>query len=103
MGNLEQQQKWLTSLRMYRPVNDLQDLRLGRYTRWFRKQPNGQYKLTNGGFLLQVLFKDNGCYIVCKKDLHMMQYMLDECMTLQKLTAEEWVLLMANEYEFTTN
>lgn len=89
-------EKWTKSLHMYRLVNDLQDLKLGSYIRWIRTQDNGTYSLTNGGILLQTKFLKNGTYVVCKSGTKMMQYELDRCTTFQKLTAEEWIVLMAN-------
>lgn len=90
-------EKWTKSLYMYRFVNDLQDLRLGSYIRWIRcSKETGESSLTNGGILLQIKFLKNGTYIVCKSGLKMMQYELDKCKTFQKMTAEEWIVLMAN-------
>jgi hypothetical protein len=88
--------KWTKSLYMYRFVNDLQDLRLGRYIRWIRRTETGECSLVNGGFLLQIKFLKNGTYLVCKSGLKIMQYELDKCKTFQKMTAEEWIVLMAN-------
>lgn len=89
-------EKWIKSLYMYRVVNDLQDLKLGGYIRWIRTQDNGTCSLTNGGILLQTKFLKNGTYVVCKSGMKMMQYELDKYKTFQKLTAEEWIVLMAN-------
>lgn len=89
--------KWTKSLYMYRLVNDLQDLRLGSYIRWIRcSLDTGECSLTNGGILLQIKFLKNGTYLVCKSGMKMMQYELDKCSTFQKMTAEEWIVLMAN-------
>lgn len=88
--------KWTKSLYMYRLVNDLQDLRLGSYIRWIRRLETGESTLTNGGILLQIKFLKNGTYLICKSGMRMMQYELDKCKTFQKITAEEWIVLMAN-------
>ena len=89
-------EKWSKSLYMYRFVNDLQDLRLGSYIRWIRcSLETGDCSLTNGGILLQIKFLKNGTYLVCKSGKKMMQYELDKCKTFQKMTAEEWIVLMA--------
>jgi hypothetical protein len=89
-------EKWKKSLYMYRLVHDLQDLKLGSYIRWIRPHEDGTHTLTNGGILLQTKFLKNGTYVVCKSGMKMMQYELDKCKTFQKLTAEEWIVLMAN-------
>lgn len=96
-------EKWRTSLSMYRVINDLQDLRLGNYIRWIRETPNGEFLLTNGGILVQIKFLKNGTYVVCKNGFKMMQYELEKCKTFQKITAEEWIFLMANDTNNTNN
>ena len=89
-------EKWLTSLSMYRYVEDLQSLRLGYHIRWIRERPLGTFTLTNGGIFVRIKFTDSGTYIVCKNYGKFMQYKLDECPTFQKINAEEWLILMAN-------
>lgn len=99
LSQYEEVEKWTKSLSMYRLVNDLQDLRLGSYIRWIRSSETGgtlSSKLTNGGVLLQIKFLKNGTYLVCKNGFKIMQYELDKCKTFQKMTAEEWIVLMAN-------
>lgn len=88
--------KWTKSLYMYRLISDLQDLKLGSYIRWIRTHDDGSHTLTNGGILVQTKFLKNGTYVVCKSGTKMMQYELDKCRTFQKLSAEEWIVLMAN-------
>jgi hypothetical protein len=95
--------KWTKSLYMYRLINDLQDLKLGSYIRWIRPHENGSYTLTNGGILVQTKFLKNGTYVVCKSGTKMMQYELDKCRTFQKLTAEEWIVLMANSHSSSSS
>jgi hypothetical protein len=87
--------KWMNSLSMYRIINDLQDLRLGHHIRWIREKEDGTYLLTNGGILVQTKFLKNGVYVVCKNGYKIMQYQLEKCITFQKISAEEWIVLMA--------
>lgn len=89
-------EKWLSSLSMYRHVEDLQALRLGHHVRWIRERPLGAFTLTNGGIFVRIKFTDAGTYVVCKNYGKFMQYKLDECVTFQKISAEEWLVLMAN-------
>lgn len=89
-------EKWETSLSMYRYINDLQDLRLGYHIRWIREKPDCTYSLTNGGILVQIKFLKNGTYLLCKNGGQIMQYELEKCKTFQKISAEEWMFLMAN-------
>jgi hypothetical protein len=87
---------WNQSLSMYRAVNHLQDLRLGFFVRWIKTNPDGSYKLFGGGTVVQTQFTTNGTYVLCKRGLSFMRFRLDECPTFQKITAEEWLVLMAN-------
>ena len=96
LSQYPEKEKWLQSLKMYRYVNDLQDIRLGTHIRWIREKPLGVFSLTNGGIVVQIKFLKNGTYIVCKNGYKMMQYPLDNCKTFQKMREEEILLLMAN-------
>jgi len=96
--NYGQSEKWSQSLAMYRVIHDIQDLRLGIHTRWIRENPGKDPILTNGGIHVQTKFLDKGTYIVLKNGKKIMQYNLDHCKTFQKITLEEWVVIMANEH-----
>jgi hypothetical protein len=96
LREFQEMKKWQRSLAMYRVIHDLQDLRLGYPIRWIRERPVGEFTLTNGAILVQTKFLQKGTYIVCKNGKTMMQYLFDECITFQKMTAEEWIVLLAN-------
>lgn len=97
----ELREKWKSSLLMYRVVHDLQELTLGTHTRWIQTK-NDKYKLANGGYLVKTEFKKNGTYLTCghgsRWSRGYMQYEMDKTITFQKLTPEEWVLVMANDF-----
>lgn len=92
-------EKWIKSLSMYRYVEDLQALRLGHHVRWVRERHLGVFSLTNGGIFVRIKFTDSGTYVVCKNYGKFMQYKMDECYTFQKISAEEWLILMANSQQ----
>jgi hypothetical protein len=85
----------LKPLAMYRLVNNLQELRLGRYCRWI----TGDQTLHGGGYLIKVSFLEKGVYLLCERlKKYKMQVKLDDTIFFQKMTAEEWVVVMANDY-----
>ena len=88
--------KWLRSLSMYRAVNDLRELRMGHHCRWIVHKNNTLHK---GGYLTKVDFRENGVYLLCELlKRFKMQVKMDDTVVFQKMTAEEWVVVMANDY-----
>ena len=86
------------SLVMYRLVGDLQDARLGRYCRWITEK-EGKQTLHSGGYLVKIIFSDKGVSLLCERaKKYKMQLKMDETSVFQKMTAEEWVVVMANNY-----
>ena len=87
--------KWLVSLSMYRVVNDLRELRMGHHCRWIVHKNNTLHK---GGYLTKVDFREKGTYLLCELlKRFKMQVKMDETVVFQKMTAEEWVVIMAND------
>ena len=92
---LHNDDKLLKSLTMYRVVNNLQELRLGRYCRWVIEGD----RLHGGGYLIKVSFQEKGVYLLCERlKKYKMQIKMDDTTIFQKMTAEEWVVVMANDY-----
>ena len=80
----------------YRFVDELHEIHKGKHVRWIRRE-NG--KLTNGGIVVDIRFLDNGTHILCMNSMRkFIQYKFDDCLTFQKLTMEEQLILMAYEY-----
>lgn len=95
--NEEQKKQWLEKLSSYRVVDSLQDLRLGKYCRWI--VTNQTPVLHGGGYLIKVSFMDNGLYLTCERmKKYKMQVNMDNAVIFQKLTAEELILIMANDF-----
>lgn len=92
--------KILMSLSMYRAVNDLRDLRMGHHCRWINHNTNQLHK---GGYLTKVDFRDKGVYLLCELlKRYKMQVKMEDATVFQKITAEEWVVIMANDWELNT-
>tara|TARA_B110000967_G_C18901727_1_gene575999 strand:+ start:1809 stop:2279 length:471 start_codon:yes stop_codon:yes gene_type:complete len=80
-------------LQNYRYIDGINDLHKGKHIRWIR---NG--KLTNGGILMNIKIKEDGILILCKNSLNkFMNYKWDNCVSYQKLSVEEQLILMAND------
>ena len=83
----------------YRFVDEIHEIHKGKHVRWIR---NTTQKLTNGGIVMDIKFLDNGTQILCMNSMHRFnQYKFDECLTFQKLSIEEQLILMA--YDYMTN
>jgi len=79
----------------YRYVENLYELHKGKHIRWIRNDNN---KLTNGAIVMDVKFLDNGTHITCMgPGNRFIQYKFDDCITFQKLSTEEQLILMAYE------
>jgi len=90
--------KMLQSLTMYRLVDNLQEMRLGRYCRWIVEKENKK-TLHGGGYLIKVSFSEKGVYLLCERmKKYKMQIKMDDTIIFQKMTAEEWVVVMANDF-----
>jgi hypothetical protein len=80
-------------LQNYRYIDGINELHKGKHIRWIR---NG--KLTNGGILTNITIKDTGIHILCKNSLNkFITYKWDDCVTYQKLSMEEQLILIAND------
>ena len=89
------------ALSMYRLVGNLQEMRLGRYCRWIvnKTTTTTTNVLHGGGYLIKVSFTDKGVYLLCEKmKKYKMMVKMDDAVVFQKMTAEEWVVVMANDY-----
>lgn len=81
----------------YRYVDELHVLHKGKYVRWIRKDtPTPQ--LMAGGIVVDVKFGDAGVNVLVRTTSgRFTQYRFDKCLTYQKLTDEEQLILMLYE------
>jgi len=54
--------------------------------------------ITNGGIVVDVKFLDNGTHILCKNGPRFIQYKFDDCITFQKLSADEQMVLSCYDF-----
>jgi Zn/Cd-binding protein ZinT len=82
----------------YRYVEEICHLHKGKNVRWIRKNVS-EKTLTNGGIVVDIKFLDNGMHILTKNNQNrFIQYKFDHCLTFQKMSTGEQLVLMANEY-----
>jgi hypothetical protein len=92
----EKTREFCNKLIGYRYVDEIHEIHKGKHIRWLR---NNTDRLTNGGIVVDVKFMDNGTQILCmNSQKRFMQYKFDDCLTFQKLSVEEQLILMAYEY-----
>jgi hypothetical protein len=78
----------------YRYVDQVNEIQKGKHIRWIRM--NNDMRLTSGGIVVNVKFLDNGTHITCMgPGNRFIQYKFDDCITFQKLSMEEQLILMA--------
>jgi hypothetical protein len=87
----------------YRYVDELHELHKGKHVRWIRLYKDAKQiddiKLTNGGIVTDIKFMNNGTHVLCMNSMRrFIQYKFDECLTFQKLSVEEQLILMAYEH-----
>jgi hypothetical protein len=93
---IEQSESYCSRLSGYRLVDRLCYLRNGQLLRWIKKDKR---VLTNGGLLVNVKMDKNGTQLLCKNNANrFFNVRFDECVLFHKLTTEEQLILMAQEY-----
>jgi len=95
--SVETRMRFCKKLAGYRHIEHLCDLRTGRFCRWIH-QGNDQV-LQTGGIAVNIKIEDD-VQIVCKiyGRRGYVTCRLNECIVFQKLTEEENLILLANEY-----
>ena len=91
-----------TKLADYRYVDELYQLQRGKHVRWIRIPTNTleniQPTLTNGGIVVDIKIQDTGVHVLCKNGKRYIQYKFDDCLTYQKLSTDELLILTAIRY-----
>jgi hypothetical protein len=86
-------------LKIYRHVDNLEDIRYGSYIRWIPLKNKQVVKLTNGGLLCHMKQVDEDIHLVCKNNFQQLfQLNMSENVIFQKLNDQEQVILSALKY-----
>jgi hypothetical protein len=90
---------YLKKLKGYKYVDELPDLKYGRFIRWIPITDPEYLPLHYCGIICDIKIADDGVFIVCKNFMHRhYTFKMDECLIFQKLTNEELVLLSALDH-----
>ena len=90
---------YLTKLKQYRYIDELNDLKIGAFIRWIPLADPENIYLTQGGIICDIKITDKGIALVCKNFAHKHYHLNpDELMIFQKLSGQEQVLLAALDY-----
>jgi hypothetical protein len=116
--------EYCSKLSEYRLIDQLFQLQKGKHIRWIRipsylldshveldhskiktrafdKSEMPRPLLTNGGIVVDIKFTNAGTQILCKNKDRFVQYKFDDCLTFQKLSDDEQLLLSC--YEIVKN
>jgi HD-GYP domain-containing protein (c-di-GMP phosphodiesterase class II) len=87
-------QTLFTKLHEYRYIDEVCEIHRGKHVRWIRA--TDPKKLTAGGIVVDIKFLDTGTHILVKNPLNrFIQYKLDDCITFQKMSDDEMLILAA--------
>jgi hypothetical protein len=112
--------EYFNKLKEYRLIDQIFQLHKGKHVRWIRipsrllethiEYSHNKMKnkaviqseiprpvLTNGGIVVDIKFTNTGTQILCKNKDRFVQYKFDDCLTFQKLTDDEQLLLSCYE------
>jgi hypothetical protein len=88
---------WIKKLKGYRYIDQINHLEKGKYVRWMRNVSTKIFKLTNGSYITDIKFTDNGTQILTINKGRFIQYKFDDCITFQKMSEEEQMILFLRE------
>jgi hypothetical protein len=90
---------YLKKLNGYRYIDEISDLKYGRFIRWIPITDPNYLPLHYCGIICDIKITDNGVLIMCKNFMHRhYTFKMDESLIFQKLTQQEQVLLSALDH-----
>lgn len=91
--------KYHKVLGKYRYVDELDEIKLGSYIRWFNLNNIENLKLTNGGILVDVRPGINDINLVCKNNRNMLFTLsLNKSIVFQRINYQEELLIKIVDY-----
>ncbi|NBO54279.1 MAG: hypothetical protein EBU84_06725, partial [Actinobacteria bacterium] len=93
-------QDYMTKLKDYRHVDDLQGLTHGSYIRWIDLKHPEQLSLARGAIICDIKIGQKGILLLCKTHPNpaVFHVSMDECLIFQRLSQQERVILTAMDY-----
>lgn len=91
--------KYHKVLEEYKYVDELDEINIGSYIRWFNLKKMDNIKLTNGGIIVDIQPGIDDITIVCKNNLNkFFSLSLNKCIIFQKLNYQEQLLIKIVDY-----
>ena len=88
-------------LKDYRFIDELDELKMGSYIRWFNLNniKNDNISLTNGGIIIDLKNSSDDIIIVCKNNYNrIFSLKMNHCIIFQKLNEQEKILIKIIDY-----
>ena len=86
-------------LKQYRYCSEVTDFQPGQFIRWINLKNPDNIKLTNGAFLVDIIFENNKLHLLCRNSsFKVFQVKFDEVIVFQKLSQQENVILTVLDY-----
>jgi hypothetical protein len=100
---VEENESYLTKLSGYRFVDEIDQLHIGKFTRWIPKYED-ETRLVVGGFVTNLDYTDNGILLTVKTwQNQILKVVFDQCLLYQKLSPDEKLVLLAADYLNSTD
>ena len=86
-------------LKEYRFVDEIDELKIGGYIRWFNLNDMENLKLKNGGIIIDIKNGKEDVVIVCKNNINrIFSLLLNQCIIFQKISIQEELLIKIIDY-----
>ena len=91
--------EYMTKLKDYQYIDEINEIRYGRFIRWIPLKDPENIHLATGGVVCEIKVLDTGVSIICKNFAKRHYHLVfDECLIFQKLSDQEQVLLSALDH-----
>ena len=82
--------KYHKTLKEYRYVDEVDEIKIDSYIRWFNLNKIKEIKLTNGGIIIDIKNGKEDILIVCKNNMNrIFTLQLSQCFIFQKMNDQE--------------
>ena len=100
---VEENESYLKKLSGYRFVDEIDQLHIGKFTRWIPKYED-ETRLVVGGFVTNLDYTDNGILLTVKTwQNQILKVVFDQCLLYQKLSPDEKLVSLAADYLNSTD
>jgi hypothetical protein len=80
-------------LNQYRYIDEVDEMRIGSYIRFFNIKKQTTLELMRGGFICDMRPTNNDILILCKNGIRFFNLRMNECIIFQKNTKQEQILI----------